>query len=177
MSTTDDKRWSIFQKKIAFNNDFIFFSMQCKYEEGIVIYDSSHIHDNFHAEDILNNTNAKAIKCIGCGHMAGKMFNKLYGLRRLLSEIKSENFCYDSCVYEIDRKSQNLAVYKYLTLNKISDKIELIQNFSYSFLNSHIVESEILSFEKSIEKDMGHAALLYHILISSKNVEIVKKRF
>ncbi|WP_323040885.1 hypothetical protein [Gemmobacter sp.] len=59
----------------------------CKQMRGLVIFDPHNPRDTAHAQAIQQHTQTSHLHVHGGGHHPGKIVNRVYGLRRLLSEI------------------------------------------------------------------------------------------
>lgn len=174
MNRIGDPRWRNPSLSTKFVNDNIFLGLT-KESKGLVIYDSTHQLDNIHAQDIKKYTSAELIDCIGEGHMAGKSFNQLYGLKRLMEEVINSKLDVALCRDEINEKQKLNPRFLFLNATSSTEKINILLTYSNSVINFHILSLEILYFENKKRLSLDDAKLLFIFLRNLKDRSFVSR--
>lgn len=104
-----DSRWRFEFKNIDYKYDLIDAGLNANID-GIVFYDSLTL-DMHHAQRINEKTSAVLIDVPHSGHPSGVIINRIYGLKKILSEVADSSFDAISFAREIDAKIKTTTEY------------------------------------------------------------------
>lgn len=129
---SDEKRWITDLERVSNHYDYISNDMVAD-TSGFILYDPEHI-DSWHANKIHEKIDCKIIDLPGSGHPSGTMINKFYGLKRLVSEVLSDDFCATKMRNEYEGAYKQ-SVYGQLRSETFQGKADLLMMLSKSNLS------------------------------------------